>query len=89
MAAALYRERCLCNEVIFDWSMASATLSQDELVISLEKDMISTIDRLKTLRSSDAREVMLKRIEFLRVSIVRARLGKDMISLAFPMKQSA
>ncbi len=82
--AVLYRERHLCDEVAFDWDEASGMISRDELIVRLQNDMLEAIDQLKSLSDSKEREIELKRIEFLRVSIVRARLGREMISLAFP-----
>ena len=83
----LYRERHLCDEVVFDWEVASSTVSQDELITSLECDMIETINQLVTMTDSEERELELKKIEFLKVSIVRAKLGRAMISLAFRVER--
>jgi len=84
---ALYRERHLCDEVVFDWELDSSTVSQDDLINSLEQDMIEAINQLRTMSDAEEREVELKRIEFLKVSIVRAKLGRAMISLAFRMER--
>ena len=83
--STLYRERHVCDEVVFDWKAASVKLPQDELITSLENDMFKAIKQLEKLTNHDEREVGLKRIEFLRVSIVRARLGREMITLTFRM----
>ena len=83
--STLYRERHLCDEVVFDWKAASGKVTHDELIHSLESDMVEAISQLEKLTDPDEREVELKKIEFLRVSIVRARLGREMIPLAFPM----
>jgi hypothetical protein len=87
--ATLYRERHLYDEVVFDWEVASGKVPQDELIMFLESDMIEAINQLEALTDCDEREMELKRIEFLRVSIVRARLGREMISLHFHMERWA
>lgn len=73
------------NEVVFNWEETSHKMSQEEIVELLEKDMREVIDHLDELKSSQEKEVSLKRIEFLRISIMRAKLGRELVSLVFPI----
>ena len=81
----LYQERCLQNEVVFNWEEKSHKMSQDEIIEVLEKDMRNVIGHLDDLKSPQEKEVSLKRIEFLRISIMRAKLGRELVSLVFPI----
>lgn len=81
----LYQERCLMNEVVFNWEATSHKMSQEEIIALLEKDMRNVIGHLDESMGPKEKEVSLKKIEFLRISIMRAKLGRELVSLVFPI----
>ena len=81
----LYQQECLLNEVVFNWEAISHQLSQEELIELLENEMREVINHLDDLASAKEKEVNLKKIEFLRISIMRAKLGRGLVSLVFPI----